>query len=345
MLIWYKEYTKGQFLDPVTAIVGALVLAGFVIRLVYTSRAATRSRMLQAYSQRVGLALVAEIVPELSTRLFRRERAAIFGSMAGLIIGLTAVVGMDGTRSPWNSLFLIVAVVVGSTVALLGNDSRAAFSPVAEEPRLARTSAPRLADYVTALDRAFSLSLLTLATLGYIAVLGVIAINPERVFDEISVQSILWPAGLLLALATVATLLTWAAADALVARGQPASTLAELAWSDAFRSTTLRSLVAIPGLIATVSTLVLFQSLSFAMKRPLPGPVDELLAGSFTAMGPVLLIALIMWTLTSLRHRNTTHYLRRLWPDTAAELERGRTSRGLNKNDQPGNDYRTKTPA
>ncbi|SEM75706.1 hypothetical protein E3O25_16240 [Cryobacterium sp. TMT1-3] len=335
-------------MDTVVLIMAALVLAVLGIRLIYDARAEPRKRMLQAYSRQVGLALVPEIVSELSSRIYRRERAGIVGSMVGLLLGVAALLVTDGSQSPWNGLLVVVAMTVGSTVALSGNDSRSAFAPVADAPRLARSVSPGLADYVTPLDRAFSLGLLGLATLGYIAVLGVIAINPDRVFDDVSVRTILWPAGLLLAIATAASLVTWAAANALLGRGQPAETYTQLAWSDAFRSTTLRSLVGIPGIIAAVSSCVLFLSLSEAIDRPTPGSIGEILIGSFTIMGPVLVVVLTSWSLTSLRNRSTTHFLRRLWPETAVELDR-RRARGAAGDDQPGErpdqGSRTKTPA
>ncbi|MDJ0338774.1 hypothetical protein [Cryobacterium sp. PH31-O1] len=332
-------------MNPVLAVAAALVVLGLGIRLLYISSAEPRQRMLQAYSEQVGLALVPEIVPELSRRIYRRERAGIFGSVAGLVVGMAALVGMDGGESLWNGLVAGLAITLGSTIALIINDSRSAFAPVPEAPRLARSQSPRLPDYVTPLDRAFSLSLLALATFGYIAVLAVIAINPERVFDAVLVRSILGPAGLLLALAAVTSLLTWAAANALLGRGQPAGTYVELAWSDAFRSTTLRSLVGIPGIIAAVSTCVLFLSLSNAIRVPAPGSFGEMLVNSFTIVGPVLVVVLMGWSITSLRNRSTTHYLRRLWPETAVELDRRRHAHGPFRGDQPGEDHRTKTPA
>ncbi|TFD56301.1 hypothetical protein E3T43_09455 [Cryobacterium sp. Hh7] len=330
-------------MNPVLVILAALVMAGLGIRLAYISSAEPRRRMLHAYSRQVGLALVPGIVPELSRRLYRRERAGVVGAMIGLVVGAAALVSMGGSESPWNGLLVGVTMTVASTSAVILNDSHAAFAPVPEAPRLARSLSPRLADYVTPLDRTFSLGFLALATLGYIAVLGVIAINPERVFDDVSVRTILWPAGLLLALAAAASLLTWAAAGALLDRGQPASTSIELAWSDAFRSTTLRSLVGIPGIIAAVSTCVLFLSLSDSIYLPEPGSVGEILVESFTIMGPVLVFALIGWSVTSLRNRSTTHYLRRLWPETAVELDRYR--RGPTADNWPDEDSREKTSA
>ena len=347
-------------MDTVVLILAALVLAGLGIRLIHNARAEPRRRMLQAYSRQVGLALVPEIVTELSGRIYRRERAGVVGSMVGLVLSVAALVVTDGSKNPWNGLLVVVAMTVGSTVALIGNDSRSAFAPVAEAPRLARSDSPGLPDYVTPLDRTFSLGLLALATLSYIAVLGVIAINPDRVFDDVLVRTILWPSGLVLALATAASLVTWAAANALLGRGQPASTYIQLAWSDAFRSTTLRSLVAIPGIIAAVSSCVLFLSLSEAINLPAPGSIGAILVGSFTIMGPVLIVVLASWSLTSTRNRSTTHFLRRLWPETAVELDRRRASgaagndqRGDQPDDQPGDQRgdqpnqgnRTKTPA
>ncbi|WP_104082256.1 hypothetical protein [Cryobacterium sp. Y11] len=330
-------------MDAFFVVVAGLVMAGLGIRLVYIARAEPRERMLHAYSQQVGLALVPEIVPELSRRIYRRERAGELGSMAGLVVGVAAVIVLHGSTSPWNALFVIMAMTVGSTIALIVNDSRSAWAPVSDTPRLARSTSPILADYVTRLDRTFSLGLLALATLGYIAVLAVIAINPERAFDDVSVRTILWPAGLLLALSAASALVTWASANALLGRGQPASTFIELAWNDAFRSTTLRSLVGIPGIIAAVSACVLFFSLSDGIDLPAPGSVGEILVGSFTIMGPILLVGLVSWSVTSLRNRNTTHYLRRLWPETAAELDRHR--RGPSADSWPDEGSQAKTSA
>lgn len=332
-------------MNAVVVSVAALALLSLGIRLIRSARAEPRKRMLNAYSRQVGLALVPEIAPEVSRRIYRRERAGVVGAMAGIVVGVGALAVFHGNEASWNGLLLGVAMLVGSTIALIVSDSRSAFVPVPDAPRLARTVSPGLADYVTVLDRAFSLSLLAFATLGYVAVLGVIAVNPERVFDSVSVRSILWPAGLLLALAAAASLLTWAATGALLSRGQPAGTFIELAWSDAFRSTTLRGLVGIPGIIAAFSSGVLFLSLSLAMELPLPGSVGEILADSFTIMGPVLLVALTGWLIASESKRSTTHYLRRLWPETAVELDRRRHARGTAADDQPDEDSRTKTRA
>jgi MFS family permease len=301
--------------------------------------------MLNAYSRQVGLALVREIAPTLSLRLYRRERAGILGSMTGIVVGAIVLTVLDDSDSSWSGMLLVVAMTIGSTIAVIVTDSRSAFAPVAESPRLARSVSPRLDDYVTPLDRAFSLGFIGLATLGYIAVLGIIAINPQRMFDDVSVRTILWPAGSLLALATAASLTTWTSAGALLGRGQPASTFVELAWSDAFRSTTLRGLVSVPGVIAAVSAGVLFLSLSGALSSATPSAFGGVLAGSFTVMGPVLLIALLAWYLTSLRNRSTTHYLRRLWPETAVELDRRRGARSSGVTGPPDGGSRAKTPA
>ena len=332
-------------MNTVTVVVAALLLVGLGIRLFRSARAEPRKRMLNAYSRQVGLALVPEIAPEVSRRIYRRERAGIVGAMAGIVVGTGALALLHSNEAAWNGLLLGIAMLVGSTSALIVSDSRSAFAPVPDAPRLARTVSPGLADYVTVLDRAFSLSLIAFATLGYVAVLGVIAVNPERVFDSVSVRSILWPAGLLLALATAASLLTWAAAGALLGRGQPAGTFIELAWSDAFRSTTLRSLVGIPGIIAAFSSGVLFLSLSLAIEQPLPGSVGEILTGSFTIGGPVLLIVLTGWTIASESKRSTTHYLRRLWPETAIELDRRRHARSSAVDGGPDDHSRTKASA
>ena len=172
-------------MDTVVLILAALLLGGLGIRLMYNARADQRERMLHAYSRQVGLALVPEIVPELSGRIHRRERAGVVGSMVGLVLSVAALGVTDGSQNPWNGLLVVFAMTVGSTVALIGNDSHSAFASVAEGPRLARSAAPGLGDYVTLLDRTFSLGLLGFATLSYIAVLGVIAINPDRVFDDV----------------------------------------------------------------------------------------------------------------------------------------------------------------
>ena len=105
----------------------------------------------------------------------------------------------------------------------------------------------------------------------------------------------------------------------------------------------MRGLVGIPGIIAAVSTCVLFLSLSGSIYLPEPGSVGEILVESFTIMGPVLVFALIGWSVTSLRNRSTTLYLRRLWPETAVELDRRR--RGPADDTWPDEDSRAKTSA
>ncbi|WP_166789421.1 hypothetical protein [Cryobacterium sp. TMS1-20-1] len=57
----------------------------------------------------------------------------------------------------------------------------------------------------------------------------------------------------------------------------------------------------------------------------------------------MLVFALIGWSVTSLRNRSTTHYLRRLWPETAVELARYR--RGPTADNWPDEDSREKTSA
>jgi hypothetical protein len=138
-------------MDWYTLSVVALVLAAFGAKLGRSFRSGPRLRTLERFARQAGLARAPEIERALIRRTTARERGYTIGIMAAVAgIGLWSITGATAASSG----FLLAAIaMIGAVVGRGVAEWRSAFTPVPDQPRIARATTPGLADYVSPLER------------------------------------------------------------------------------------------------------------------------------------------------------------------------------------------------
>lgn len=296
----------------------------------WSRRPARRLRALAGGAEQAGLALTADIVPALSTRLAARNLAVTVGGAIGTAcFGAGLALDPAAAAGPSFVLVLFGGLLVGSVIGTAVSDSRTAFAAAAENegPRLARSPVPTRIDYVGRSERLFTPVALLLAVVIVTAAGLLIRLSPAHAFDGVTVLSVLGLPLALLAVAVATTIAGRLAIARLLDRGQPATTLTALAWDDALRSLTVRGLSTTPGIIAVIACYVCAVSLATAAAGDGTNEFGSDISGWLGWIGPILVILLSAASITLASAKTTQHYLRRLWPQTAAERERLRPSR------------------
>ncbi|TFD49834.1 hypothetical protein E3T55_10405 [Cryobacterium frigoriphilum] len=295
-------------MDWFTLSVVVIVLAGFGMKLARSFRSGPQRRVLERFAREAGLALTPEIEPAVTRRITAHERGYTIGAMTAVVgIGFWSI---TGTTTEWSGIVLVAIIAIGAVAGVVIVEWRAAFAQVPDQPRIARPTAPAVTDYVSPWEMWASPVVILVAALALGAAL---AASPLGLWPLV-------PATVLAAAAVVAAAVSHFAGGALMRRGQPASSVDELAWDDALRGATLRSMVQIPATIGVASLAATLFTLG-----TLPGLSDVMM---WTLFG--VLAALVAFMILSNRRAATTYYLRRLWPDLAVEysdaLARGAAS-------------------
>lgn len=283
-------------MDWYTLSVVALVLAAFGAKLGRSFRSGPRLRTLERFARQAGLARAPEIERALIRRTTARERGYTIGIMAAVAgIGLWSITGATAASSG----FLLAAIaMIGAVVGRGVAEWRSAFTPVPDQPRIARATTPGLADYVSPLER--------LATPAVI--LSAIALLGAAAFAGVAPSALL-PSIVIVIAAIAAAAVSHVASVSLLGRGQPAASVTELVWDDALRSATLRSLFDMAAILgATSLSLSLFAS-----------ETVRAMSAVTTYGMPLLSTIVLAFTIVTNLRQHTTRYLRRLWPDLAAE--------------------------
>ena len=309
--------------------VALLILASASLHL-WSRRPTRRLRALNTIAEQAGLALSVEIIPALSRRLDARNRAMALGGAVGTVgFGAGLALTSGAAEGPALVPVLLCGTVLGSVIGMAAADSRAAFAPASEQegPRLARSPAPTRVDYVGRFERVFTPVSLLLAVMMVSATGLLFGLGPAGTFDGARALALL---GLPLALLTVSVVATVAgrfAISRLLDHGQPATSLTALAWDDAVRSLTVRSLSTTPGIIAVMAGWVCAVAPGMPPAGDGRNVVGIGLSFGVGLFGAVLVLLLIAASILLASTNTTQHYLRRLWPETAAQRELLRPSR------------------
>lgn len=283
---------------------------------------AIRPNALRDTARRAGLAITPEVEPVLIARIRLRTRGTLSGSLTALIVATASLIALPDSLDGgmWSGLVILALTGLGGAVGLCVAEFRSALVSLGDRPRVARAPTPTRADYLSTVDLWCGPIAVGVSGVALAAVALLILLDPDHVLSDASISSLWWP-GFLLWIVSLASIgVGRILSTRLVGRGQPAVSDAELAWSDALRSWTLRALVQTPALGAFYSALVVLTSLSSAMARP---------SGITTAVSLTSSIALIVMSVGvavaavfAMESRRPPHYLSRLWPDVAAELRR-----------------------
>lgn len=301
-------------MDSAAWIVISVFSAGLAILLALTfvPSFARWSVYRSAAELRVGLP--ARLERSVGERLMVRQRG---GTIGGLVLTALAVAalrldtGVDlGVADEPGIAFWYVAgaalagIGAGTAIAALTGTPRIAT----DEPRVARSNAVTVADYISPVERIGSRVIVVVAVAAVIAV--TVALRPLS-------GGPLLPIVVSAVLGAVSLVLFEVSSRRIIALPQPAGSTAELVWDDAVRVSALRDMLAAPvafGLYSLVfSVAVLVQA---GVDQSAPFSLDALSIGS-----PIVVIALTAYSSATGPKR---YFLHRLWPklrwsDTADE--------------------------
>ncbi|TPW77982.1 hypothetical protein [Schumannella soli] len=302
----------------------ALAVAGVVL-LLRIATATGRARRADALARRLGLAIPPQLQGVIESRIARFTRANAIGMLLAAIV--SAPIGYAIARATGDDLWasrgfgnasgsavniwpgagaalVVVGVFIAASAITLRDDT-------GDEVRFARSTAVGLDDYI---PRA-QLVLLRIGTIGsgvLAALLAAVAVAAPATL----------PAALPLigtgAIGVIALIVFEVFGRRIVAARQPSGSPAELAWNDALRSTQLTQLASAPGLLGYYSLL----GCAFVVPRMVElGGAPGWIGGAIGLIVVVLIAAVGVLVLTLVWGRGNpqTHFLRRLWPEVAAQ--------------------------
>ncbi len=291
---------------PLLTVLAAL--AGVALLTILALSFSPRFRAAQArrLSRSVGLALTDDVAPIVERALAIRQRATVAGALAGLALGgTTAAIGPFELVQQWVLIAgFFLGVGVGSAVGAVLARPRADAGA-----RIARSREVALRDYVMPLELTGARVLIGVVALGATLVAALLVGNPRETTSLVSLVVVS-------ALAVAALVVFELLGRAIVAQPSPARDVTRLAWEDALRAETLRSLVTAPLTVGCVAVMLTVVGVAGAL--PL-GPAAIIL-GAVVPL--VVLAAVVAIGIVALASTPQRHFLRALWPETAAAAAR-----------------------
>lgn len=287
-----------------------LITGGAVVVLLavifFITRFTPRSNRLGKLSKAVGLPLPAEIEPAVEEAARVDWVAAFIASVTSTAVATVILMATRATSAlqiAWGyALCLCVGAAIGASIVVLVNERRRQEKVV----RFARSSAVSLDDYLSKLDQWAPAIAVTLLIAG-VALHGFIAPGG---FAEVSAFSFFFVAG------SVATLvISEFAKRRILRRGQPAGSPLELAWDDALKS---RALIAIGGTALTLGAYGGLAATAFGAGAT--GSDSGAVSWQMFVACIAAFFALAV-SLVSTSRQSQKRYLRRLWPERAADLD------------------------
>ncbi|MDY7543416.1 hypothetical protein KIV56_17705 [Cryobacterium breve] len=290
-------------------ILGAIALLDIGL-LLYAQTERSRDRVFLQFWQKAGLPVQSDdIARAIRTRLRARSTAALVGALVGLL-GSAAVLVLQPSLASSTFIWLVVlpATLIGfSAVDVAVALRESLFRPPVDAPRLARPTIVTLSDYVSPWRLRAAPLLVLLAFLLTIA--GILLGLAGTVDLGAFLGS---PALPVLALASAVLIAGIAASRKVLMHTQPATTELELAWDDAFRGETLRSLLLFETIIAWLAV--------GAVSLGILNGWDALRGTTWSiGLGPQIFnwgyLAILLWFGIG---SATGRFRRRLWPDLTA---------------------------
>lgn len=252
-----------------------------------------------AASREVGLGLTDEVRRPVLRRSRRAQRLSFLGGVLGWAVSVWLAAPATGsTFSVW---LILGGILLGGALGNLAAAPLDAWtSTPPDAPRIARGTGVTVRDYISPVERSFGWVATAAATAGA----AICALAGVR------------DLGLLLGLpGGVAVLwLTGAAGTRyVISRPQHASSTLELAWSDALRAKNLRALLQAAPLAAVYGAIATLTAFDADGRQA----GWQILVALLALLPPVAIVLLPAFR----GARGARHYLHRLWPQTAAELD------------------------
>lgn len=292
------------FFLVVCGVVLALLLVLFVGMTSSPKYLAGRARQMSAS---VGLALDPDVQPIVERAIAVRLRATGIGASVGLVIGAANLLG--GPFAGFGQWLSFGTVLFGLGLGSAVGAYLARPRPASAGVRVARARDVRLQDYVTPLELTGARVVVGVTVVTATIVAALIAGRPSETTSFASLV-------IFTTLAAVSLIVFEVAGRAIVAQPSPADNPTRLAWEDALRADTLRNLVTAPltfGCAAVALTAVgAFGALPLTPLSIVLGVVVPML----------LIAAAITIAVIATIGRPQQHFLRMLWPETAAARAR-----------------------
>jgi len=258
----------------------------------------------------IGVPIPARLEHTVSRRLMARQRGGSAGGLAFVVLATIAFqFDLGATDDPRTVVWFIAGSALagigsGTAIAALTASSRAA----GDEPRVARSNAVTVADYLSPLERIGTRAIVIVAIVA--AVCGAVLV-PSAASGARA------PMVLFAVLAVASLALFEVSSRRIIALPQPAGSTAELVWDDAVRVSSLRDMLAAPVAFGLNSVVLGIAALVQTAVEISPSDGANLLGIST----PFALIALTLYSRAAYPQR---YFLRRLWPklrwsDTADE--------------------------
>lgn len=273
-----------------------LVLVGLTFVPGFATRTAYRHAAL------VGIGLPPDLEHAAAKRLMASARGGSIGAFV-FVFGATIVAqATQGNGDETGASRLALWSIVGATVTgLCVGTAVAAFigGPVADPdaPRVARSGAVTVADYLHPVERVVARLLVVLAAT--VVTWSLLAAPESATTTPLVVLAVLGVASLVL---------FEVVSRRVVERSQPAGSTADLVWDDALRSSTLRDLVSAPVALGAIG--VLFGAVQLITAG---GALDgSTAAETVGVLTPFLVIAVSLYSRAAGLQR---YFLRRLWPN------------------------------
>jgi len=301
--------TPGMWTVSIAFIFASII--GLTINVIPAYR---RSRV-RTLGTSVGLAVPDGLAGALSSRLTRRSVITWLGSLAGLALIIAAVeLGLivpSGERSDASDLWLIFGgIVIGiSGGAIVNALTLKSVLPAGE--RVARSSAVELDDYLAPVDLAGSriaVAIGAAALLAWILVTATGVISPEPLVTVGVVVT---------ALSVVSLFAFELATRSILGRGQPVASPAELAWDDALRGMSMRSIASAPMCLGIWGALAV--CIDIARTAAADPTVGDAAFATAVAAGVLIFVGITAAAAVSIATKPQQQYLRRLWPEVATQ--------------------------
>jgi MFS family permease len=290
----FEEEPVDSVIWIISTIAAALLVAAFVLTFVPFFARYTAYR----HSVDLRVDLPVRLEPGVSARFVAQGRGATIGGLVFLVAAVLAIqAGTYVGDGPASALWVIVgAVLVGSLVGGTVAAFTSSTAIASDQPRVARSRAVSVADYLAPLERVGAWVLVVASV--------VVAVT----MSVVGVGGAVFPVALFAGLGAVTLVMFEVASARIVDRSQPAGSTADLVWDDAMRSSVLRDLIsgslALGGLGLILGIVQLVGSsagLATAETTNISGP-------ALSAVG----LALSLYSRAGWSQR---YFLGRLWPN------------------------------
>jgi len=275
---------------------------------------AYRASRVTTLAKSVGLAVTPELARPLASRLTKRAVISWVGAIVALIAVVVAVqlgaLPSSGEASNASDLWLIFGgITIGFAAGAIVN-ALILTSVLPAGDRYARSGAVEVSDYLAPIDLVgarIAVAVGLVALVAWFVLVGSGVVTPDAL---ISVGVVV------IALAVVSLGVFELATRRIIERGQPVASPTELAWDDALRAMSMRSIAGAPLSLGVWGALALSIDLAeLTYADPSAG------TGAFivvVAAGILVFVGIFAAAVVSIATKPQQHYLRRLWPEVAA---------------------------